>query len=184
MACRAVAIQTSSPLTAFPPPEGLRRPQARAHTDRASSPTHFKASPVSLSSAELVLALTLALQALHATFPPFEGLASSSCALPGQEGTIFPRGLQQTKQACRTTRHAWPSQASPAYLVVPASPVPGFNSLQQGVPACPAVEQGSIPCVRVPVCSPFSVQWTWVQFPVSGSPFATQRIRVQFPVTE
>ena len=152
MARRAVAIQTSSPLTAFPPPEGLRRSQARAHTDRASSPTHFKASPVSLSSAELVLALTLALQALHATFPPFEGLASSSCALPGQKGTIFPAACnKQNKHA------APPGMPGPARHLPPT-----WSSLHR---QC----QGSIPCSRE---FPPVPRWSRVQSPVSGSPFA------------
>ena len=60
---------------------------------------------------------TLALQALHATFPLLEGLALSQLRPSGAKRDNFPRGWQQTRQACRTTRHASPSQAFPAYLV-------------------------------------------------------------------
>ena len=84
--------------------------------------------------------------------PLFEGLASFQLRPRRAKRNNFLRGLQQPKQTCRTTRHASSSQASSACLVVPAQPVPGFNSLQQGVPARSAVER--------------------VQSPVSGSPFA------------
>ena len=51
---------------------------------------------------------------------------------------------------------------------VPAFPASGFNSLQQRVCASSG-EQGSIPCIEVPGCSPFAMQLARVQFPLSGS---------------
>ena len=101
------------------------------------------------------------MQALHATFPLLEGLASSQLRPPGAKKDKFPRGWQRTRQACRTTRHASPSQAFPAYLVFlhccfqgskPCSrefpPVlrrSGFNPLCQGprlLPVCHAIWLG------------------------------------------